>query len=353
MDSPQRGGGPGAGIRIEKPHAGTTDLGVQPLAGRVFNGLAKGVIVSLNGDEQIMDVWEKKFEGEVALRPGKNQIRVKATGARGILGEDTVEVQYVPPAPSPAIKIVQPADGTVLDPSTQDEVAVEGIVTEPVMNPGRVVFNGFTVPVGVRDGRFTTHVPLIGPEMEIWAEMRGGGGTRRSLPISIRTQSAKPARPYILLHLPSRATKVDARVWLAHRPNPADINGPRKVTMVSPAGAGAGQTLLFPVRQTAAGAYALALDYRFPPGDGVERGWGLIFVPGASGYRALRLGPFILDGKGRATLAKFLLPQGVFWDEDSWFNGTAEGAESVTKFRYADGVSWAERKGEPDFSNGR
>jgi hypothetical protein len=75
----------------------------------------------------------------------------------------------------------------------------------------------------------------------------------------------------------------------------------------------------------------------------------LVIVPGTNGYRSLRLGPFNLTGKGRSILAKFLLPHAVFWEEDYWFTATAEGSDSFSKFRHADGVSWAERKGDPDF----
>ena len=157
------------------------------------------------------------------------------------------------------------------------------------------------------------------------------------------------------MHLPDADARFEARLWLVHRPNPAASDGPRKVMPVSSSG-GSGtdpSSILFALRHTLAGAYALALDYRLPAGVSVERGWGLIFVPGANGYRVLRLGPFTLKGKGRATLAKFLLPQAIFWEEDSWFHGGAEGGESVTKFRYSDGVSWSERKGELELPAGK
>lgn len=111
--------------------------------------------------------------------------------------------------------------------------------------------------------------------------------------------------------------------------------------------------MIFAIPATQEGVYTLALDYRVPPGDSVEKGWGLVFVPGPSGYRSLRLGPFQLSGKGRVILAKFLLPHGIFWEEDSWFTGFAEGSDSLTKFRYPDGVSWTEKKGEPEFPTSR
>ncbi len=75
----------------------------------------------------------------------------------------------------------------------------------------------------------------------------------------------------------------------------------------------------------------------------------MVIVPGTSGYRSLRLGPFRLTGKGRAILAKFILPHGIFWEEDYWFTAVAEGSESFTKFWHTEGVSWVELKGDPEF----
>ncbi|HEY7676847.1 MAG TPA: hypothetical protein VIG69_07230 [Candidatus Methylomirabilis sp.] len=325
-----------------------TAQGVQPFVGRVAGGVPKGILISLNGEQQVLDVWGTKFEGEVALRPGANQIRAVAMGPRGILAEESVSVQYVPPAPSPDIRIVKPLDGTTLDGASPDVVTVEGEAIQPAGGMATLVFNGFTMPVPIRNGRFSTTVPVIATLLKIWAEMPGEGASRRSLPVTVRTEGAKPSRGYVLLYLPTSAAKFDARALLAHRSDPAEAHGPRKVITLS-AAAGPGpenKVLLFPFQQTQPGAYTIALEYRLPPGEPVERGWGLIFAPGARGYRVLRLGPFPLGGKGRATLAKFLLPQAVFWEEDAWFNAFAEGSDSLTKFHYSDGVSWTEPKGE-------
>ena len=349
-DSLQARGIGAVAIRIDRPYPGTTNQGVQPLAGLVSGALAKSILLFINGEEQILDVWGTQFEGEVTLRPGRNRIRAVAIGSHGSLAEATVEVEYLPPAASPAIRIVRPADGTVFGPSGPETIKVEGEVAESVRGLARVVFNGYAVPVAVRDGRFSAALPVIGPEMTIWAEAQGSSGWLRSSPIAIRQVSSNPALGYALLHLPPPAT-VEAQVWLMHRPKPDDPYGQRTVIVLPPSGTAADQaSKLFAFRRGQEGAYALALDYRLAPGDSMERGWGLVFLPGPNGYRSLRLGPFMLRGEGRATLAKFLLPHGVFWDDDLWFSGTAEGPEIVTKFRYSDGVLWSEPKREPVFS---
>ncbi len=341
---------PSVGIHIERPHAGTTDQGIQALAGRVSGGAAKGVVIHMNETQHLLDLWGDRFEGEVGLRRGSNRIRVVAMGPQGPLAEKSVEVQYVPPAPSPTIRILRPADGAVFGSPDQDLIEVEGEVSEPGLSRLRIVFNEFAVPAAVQDGRFSAIVPAIAPEITIWAEAHGERGMLGSDSITVHRRPYKPTRGYVLLHLPTPTRKVDARLWMLQRANPADPDSQRKVTSHFPSGTPEIErtSMLFAFPSTQGGAYVMALDYRIPPGESVEKGWAVVFVSSPSGHRSLRLGPFEMTGKGRVTLARFLLPHGIYWEEDSWFTGTAEGAESLTKFRYSDGVSWTERKGEPE-----
>ncbi len=308
-------------------------------------------MVHLNGSQQLLDVWEEGFEGEVTLRRGRNPIRVAAMGARGTIAEKSVEVEYVPPPPSSAIKIIRPSDGTIFGGPGQDLIEVEGEVSEPGIDLVRVVFNEFAIPVTVRDGRFSAMVPVIAPEITLWAEGRGALGSHASDPVTIRHEPYKTVRAYVLLYLPTRSRRIDARLWVSRRANAADRDDARKISSHFPFGAPAsnGTSLLFTVPVIQDGAYTLALDYRIPSGEAVEKGWCSVIVPGTTGYRNLRLGPFRLAGNGRVILAKFLRPYGIFWDEDYWFTAVAEGSNSYTKFRHTEGVSWSERKGVPEF----
>jgi len=49
---------------------------------------------------------------------------------------------------------------------------------------------------------------------------------------------------------------------------------------------------------------------------------------------------------GRAVMAKVLLPQGILWEQDDWSSGRSESAETVTKFRIPEGITWTERKAD-------
>jgi hypothetical protein len=348
-------GPPAIAVQIERPHGGTTTQGTQVVAGQVAGGTPKVVVVQLNESQQLLDVWGARFEGEVSLREGKNQIRVVAMGPQGSLAEKSVEMEYAPPAASPALKIVRPLDGAVFDGPGQDLIEVEGEISAPGADAARVVFNEFSVPVPVNNGRFSVTVPAIAPEITIRVEAQGNQGVLGSSVIRVYRRPFKPFRGYALLNAPPPAKNVDGRLLLLHRVNPADPDSQKKLTSHFPVGAqGAERTsalFAFPANQ--GGAYTIGFDYRVPPGESVEKGWAVVFVPSAGMYRSLRLGPFQLTGKGRVILAKFLAPQGVFWEEDSWFTGTAESAESLTKFRYSSSVSWTERKGEPEFPSGR
>jgi hypothetical protein len=45
-------------------------------------------------------------------------------------------------------------------------------------------------------------------------------------------------------------------------------------------------------------------------------------------------------------LARVLFPQGVLWEQDGWFSGSSESVDTVTKFRFPDGINWVERKAD-------
>ena len=59
---------------------------------------------------------------------------------------------------------------------------------------------------------------------------------------------------------------------------------------------------------------------------------------------ALPLAPVDLTGSGQRHLTRILLPYGVLWEQDDWFSGKSESADTITKFRHPEGVTWTERK---------
>ncbi len=334
----------GLSISVERPTAGVTAESVHALSGRILGGKAAAVQLQVNGVPQILDVWGATFEGEIALKAGRNEIRLAASGSRGRV-ERQIELEYRPPEASSELRILRPESGPLPEPLT-DVLHVEGESSAP-KGKLRIVFNGFAIPASAANGRFSAVVPRIGAEMTIWAETQGEN-VERSNAVTVHGTTVASAA-YLLLHLPTYGHEATPTVWLSHRPNPSSTENVPALTVLPPASApGNGGYSLYTIPKPKAGAYNLVLDYRLPIGEVVEKGWAMLFIPRDTGYRVWRLGPFRLTGKGRAILGRFLLPQGLFWDEDGWYNGSTETAEVITRFRYTDHLMWLERREEFD-----
>jgi hypothetical protein len=69
-----------------------------------------------------------------------------------------------------------------------------------------------------------------------------------------------------------------------------------------------------------------------------------LVLPEGGHLKGRELKPVSLNGTRGVVLAKVLLPEGVLWKDDEWFTGQSESADTVTKFRFPEGISWTERK---------
>jgi len=125
------------------------------------------------------------------------------------------------------------------------------------------------------------------------------------------------------------------------RPNPARLDGGAPPLPLRGLAAEAGAAAeFFYLRNARPGVYTFWMTYRAGATPVVRP---VLSVAGAP--RSLR--PLSLDGSGRAVVARLLLPQGVLWEEDDWFTGRSASGDTVTKFRFPEGVSWIERRGSP------
>jgi hypothetical protein len=98
---------------------------------------------------------------------------------------------------------------------------------------------------------------------------------------------------------------------------------------------------VFYTRGLQAGVYTLAL--RFEAGGAGVPAAGTLYLlrDGQLSVRPLNTTP---ANGFRRVLVRLLMPYGVLWDQEDWFTGQSQNAETVTKFRFPDGVSWIERK---------
>jgi hypothetical protein len=89
------------------------------------------------------------------------------------------------------------------------------------------------------------------------------------------------------------------------------------------------------------GVYVLTLSVRTPAAATVRP---TLYVPHKGTVKSRALRPVSLAGTGRVVMARVLMPEGVLWDDESWFTGKSESVDTVTRFRFPEGVTWVERK---------
>jgi len=137
-----------------------------------------------------------------------------------------------------------------------------------------------------------------------------------------------------------------AEVSALWRERPERPDGPVQVTplksfRLAPGGAPTG---IFYLRgKLKPGVYSFVLRYKgAEPVNGLR---ATLHLAGAGEVDARELEPVSLDRAGKVILARVLLPDRVLWEQDDWFTGRSESADTVTKFRFPGGVTWTERKG--------
>jgi hypothetical protein len=96
---------------------------------------------------------------------------------------------------------------------------------------------------------------------------------------------------------------------------------------------------VFYLRNARPGVYTFSMTYRAGATSAVRP---VLYVAGAP----RSLPPMTVDGSGRAVVARLLLPQGILWEQEDWFTGRSASGDTVTKFRFPEGVSWTERLGD-------
>jgi hypothetical protein len=201
-----------------------------------------------------------------------------------------------------------------------------------------IVANDRRVMVPVTAGRFRHVVPVLEPTVRVRAETGSEG--RGSSTVTVNAGAALPSIGLLLVDWP-RHTAGPAQMTVTWRPNPARLDGgaPPMPLRGSTAGPGEAGADFFYLRNARPGVYTFVMTYRAGAGPTLRP---VVSVAGA----ARSLQPVTLNGSGRAVVARLLLPQGVLWEQDDWFTGRSASGDTVTKFRFPEGVSWIERLGD-------
>jgi hypothetical protein len=323
-------------IRLDGAAIRTTDRETDVISGKLVGGQPERVVVHVGERMSVPTLAGRAFATAVKLSPGINRVRVLATDAQGAEAEQIVTVEYRPPA-TPDLAITSPRDGHRLGPDDAPLLAVEGEVTDSSLSMVWIVANDRRVMAPITAGRFRHVLPILEPTVRVRVET--GSDDRRSQTVMVDAAAAMPAIGLFLGDWPHQ-TAGPAQMTVMWRPNPAKLDSraqplamPELTADILDSGTG-----LFYLRNTRPGVYTLMLTYRAGAPPTVRP---VLYIGGAA--RALQ--PLTLDGSGPAVVARLLLPQGVLWEDDDWFSGRSASGDTITKFRFPEGVSWTERLG--------
>jgi hypothetical protein len=218
-------------------------------------------------------------------------------------------------------------------------VVVQGSVEDPSATMVSLVVNGRRVSVPVENRRFRHVVPVLETTVRLRAEGTTGDPPEQSSTITVHGAASAPTLVLVLDGPALSSSSVDVRAtW---RASAARVDIPAyPVALKSVASGPAMPSAVFYTRGLQSGVYTLALRSE-AGGAAPEAGTLYLLRDGQLSVRSIN--PAV-NGNPRRILARLLMPYGVLWDQEDWFTGRSQNGETVTKFRFPDGVSWIERK---------
>jgi hypothetical protein len=241
------------------------------------------------------------------------------------------------------IAITSPRDGYTPPPDAPPLILVEGQVEDRNVPAVRLVANGHTISVPVRDGRFRKVLPLVDSVLRLRAEVQDdGGGPLHSREVTIHAPSVIPSMGVFLVEWPEGMAGNQVEFSATWRGSPERLDVPSQRVSVQTFGASPGdappEAFYFRIKP---GVYTFLLRARSVSMSGVRPS---LYLPQGNHLTSRQLRPVSPNRSGEAVLAKILFPHGVLWEQDDWFTGESQGADTVTKFRFPEGIGWMERK---------
>ena len=332
-------------VRLDGPRSRVTDHEIEAVSGKILGGVPVQLALYVNGMEREVVAAAGSFEVSVSLRRGLNHLRAVAKDWRGIETEDTIAVKYVPPPVPNGIAIISPEDGYTLPPDAPPVIVVEGQVEDWDVSTVWLVANDRRIAVRAHDGRFRKALPLLDPVIHVWAELPPNGKPpQRSQGVTVHAGSASPSHGLLLVDWPQGVASDQVKVKATWRAHPERLDVPIRTVPLRAFGASTRDSLpeIFTLRMKP-GVYTFLLRARAVSTGNVRP---ILYLPEAGHLKARELRMVSLNGTGEVVLAKILFPQGVLWEQDEWFTGQSESADTVTKFRFPEGISWTERKAD-------
>jgi len=327
-------------VKVDKPLPGKTDKGVVEVKGSVTGEGVRYVLLTVGETSTKVLARGGSFKASATLREGENVLTARVEDAYGQRARDRVVVDYVPAREGPAVSLDAPAPGTVIDALEQPYVVVSGTAGGRGVDAVRVYLNGSPYTMAVRGGRFGGRLPVQAEDNTLYAEAEDAlGRTSRSAAVRFRAVDVSPMDLVVRVSFSGGGARPVLRCRRAPRPSAVpgrDAPPGFKVDEdegVSVASVGRG----------ASGIYTVGVYYDTGAGGPVSATFDVTLY----GYDPARkktreTGPLRLSGRGWLPAVRVLMPEGVFWEDDSWFSGIIEGNGYTIKYKGPEGISWRE-----------
>ena len=246
-------------------------------------------------------------------------------------------------SPGPgALRLIAPHDGFTLGGEDAPIVVVEGHVEDVDDTTVWLVANGYRAPVRVRDGRFRHAMPVLERTTRLWIEAKAAVGEPARKSGEITVVNTVPGPVSVLAIEGPLNGGARLQVTASWRPLADRFDG---VVNGIPlrrfdAGRDVEPSTFFYMRHSQPGVFSLIVR-----GDILMRTVStrlFHLLNGQFTVRDVRSVPLGSGGSGIA--ARILFPFGVEWGQSEWFTGRAEGPDTITQFRFPEGVGWTERR---------
>jgi len=276
-------------------------------------------------------------------RPSVPSARAETATPERPAAERRNEVTVDTPGLGPGVMITSPPNGHRLGQDEPPFVVVTGRVEDPTATTVSVLVNEQRHTARVKDGQFKLPVPVTDAQVRVTAELpaRNGLPSRSSQSVIVHS-SPRAGIALIALDWPADAPDVKVEVTGSWRAEPARLDAPSQPVYLSELSPDGNLPRLLYLRNVRPGAYTFVL--RSATSGAPLSGRATLYLPGGGRLNERPLKPFVLDGVARRIVGRVLMPQAVLWDQTDWFSGQSESADTITKFRFPDGVSWIEKK---------
>jgi hypothetical protein len=139
----------------------------------------------------------------------------------------------------------------------------------------------------------------------------------------------------------SDTPNIHAKLYKKTHPSVDDYSRPEQKSVDLTADAATEGKVIFSVAKAEKGIYTFVMQNT---SDNLQKTSLMIrLLEGKKGARNRKFETINIDPHAGLTV-KFLLPEGIFWDDETYFSGSIESSDSITKYNDATGIVWKEQK---------